>query len=76
MEDPRDSSQSRKGAPVGSVTVLGFERRPDCMLSGTPFAGKVEMALLMAGIEYKGQIGNLLSTKHAPRGKVRHTASA
>jgi hypothetical protein len=59
-----------KGEPGAALTLLSFEKFGNMVLSATPFAGKVEMALRMAGIEFDGLKGSVIDPQHAPKHKV------
>ena len=52
---------------------MSFPRIPGsaCRFSPTPFAGKLEAALRLAGIPFSGKHGDLNNPKQAPRRKVR-----
>lgn len=68
---PQVAPQPKKGTPGDKVTLLSFGNRPGSVLSSSPFAGKLEMALRMAGIEFAGKRGDLLNRQQAPKRKVR-----
>ena len=59
-----------KGDPAAEIVLLSFSRPDGALLSATPFGGKLEMMLRLAGLAYKGCIGNVLDGKHAPKKKV------
>lgn len=65
------ASEPNSGAAEDHVTLVSFARPGTCITSGTPFAGKMEVALRLAGIEYTGYTGDITNKKHAPKGKVR-----
>jgi hypothetical protein len=60
-----------KGNPADTLTLLSFPRTGTSLVSLTPFGGKVEMALRMAGLEFEGRSGNIMDPKHAPKQKAR-----
>lgn len=64
-----------KGDPAAEIVLLSFSRPDGALLSATPFAGKLEMMLRLAGLPVKGCIGNILDGKHAPKKKVRPRAA-
>ena len=56
---------------ANAVYLLSFPNTLDaCDLSFTPFGGKLEMVMRIAGIEYEGLHGNIMDKKQAPKGKV------
>ena len=67
---PAVAAEPKKGTPGDKIVLLSFLRRPACVLSGTPFAGKVEMALRMADLPFEGRQGNPINKSHAPKCKV------
>jgi hypothetical protein len=60
-----------KGNPADKLALVSFPRPGASLVSTTPFGGKVEMALRMAGLEFEGRIGNINDPKHAPKRKAR-----
>ena len=73
-EDITDEPQV--GCPEDKILLLSFPRPSFtgagiCLFTTSPFAGKVEMMLRMAGLEYKGFIGNVADSRQAPKRKVR-----
>ena len=52
------------------IQLIGFPRISKTLLSGSPFVGKLEVMLSLAGLPYYGYTGSPADKKVAPRGKV------
>jgi hypothetical protein len=66
-------SEPTKGDPENAVQLVSFPAFKKCRLSFTPFGGKIETLLCLAGIPYTGLEGDSTNRKHAPKRKVRFT---
>ena len=64
------SPEPTSGDPTDSTLLISFPKPDDSVLSLTPFGGKVEMVLRMAGIEFEGVVGDIMNKEHAPKGKL------
>lgn len=68
QEEPSEPTQ---GDPAAKVEVISFAPPHKSRTTGTPFGGKVEAVLRLAGIPYVGLKGNVTNPKHAPKHKAR-----
>lgn len=59
------------GSSKPAIQLIGFPRINSTLLSGSPFVGKLEVMLRLAGLPYAGKTGSPADKKVAPRGKVR-----
>lgn len=62
-----------QGDPEAPLELLSFPRPEGAMMCGTPFGGKIEAMLRIAGVPYTGRVGNVLDKKQAPKRKVWRT---
>ena len=60
------------GDPRATLCLLSLPPIGSAVLSSTPFCGKVEVALRLAGLEYKTGLGDISDKKVVPKGKVHH----
>jgi hypothetical protein len=63
-------SQPLEGDPTSAVQLLSYPAVGKCRLTITPFGGKLEIMLRLAGISYTGLCGDVTNPKHAPKRKV------
>jgi hypothetical protein len=63
------------GCSQAHIQLIGFPRINNTLLAGSPFVGKLEVMLLLAGLPYNGFTGSPVDKKVAPRGKVCVAAS-
>lgn len=65
-----------KGDPEDALEVMSIPPMGAGALSVTPFGGKVEVMLRLAGLEYRAVKGDPGNKKLTPKGKVRCPVSA
>lgn len=63
-------SEPVKGDPEAKLVLVSFPRFGDEVTSMSPFGGKVEAILRIAGLDYEGVVGDITNKKHAPKRKV------
>jgi hypothetical protein len=56
------------------IQIIGFTPMGEQVIGGSPFVGKLEMMLRIAGLPYVGYLGSPADKKLAPKGKVCATA--
>eukprot|EP00892_Ulva_mutabilis_P003100 jgi/Ulvmu1/12791/UM097_0018.1 len=57
------------GDPSAKLQLLSFPPIAESHVSGTPFGGKIEVALRLAGLEYEAYNGNVQDATVAPKKK-------
>ena len=60
------------GDPSATLQLLSFPPVGESHVSGTPFGGKIEVALRLAGLEYEAYNGSVQDPNVAPKKKVLH----
>jgi hypothetical protein len=70
--DPHDvASEPKQGDPNDKIILLSFAKNHKSISSMSPFAGKLELMLRIAGLPYHGFKGDVTNKLHAPKHKVR-----
>lgn len=64
------SEPTSGGEPSDAIVLISFPRRFETCSSATPFGGKVELMLRIAGLPYVGYYGDVTNKNLAPRSKV------
>ena len=58
------------GDPQATLCLLSLPPIGSAVLSSTPFCGKIEVALRLAGLEYTTDLGDFNDKKVIPKKKV------
>lgn len=61
---------TRKGKPADALELMTMPPLGTAALSASPFGGKVEVTLRLAGLEYTAVPGDPGNKKLTPKGKV------
>lgn len=70
-KDEGEKIYPTKGDPSAKLQLVSFPPIAEALVSGTPFGGKVEVAMRLAGLEYEAYNGSVTDPRIAPKKKVR-----
>lgn len=62
------------GDPSACLQLVSFPPTQGSSLSSTPFGGKLEVAMRLAGLKYEAYAGKVTDPKTAPKKKVRSSS--
>lgn len=69
-KDEAEKVYPTEGDPSAKLQLVSFPPVREALLSGTPFGGKVEVAMRLAGLEYEAYNGSVTDPRVAPKKKV------
>lgn len=73
---PGEQQHTTSGDPLACLRLVAFPPMPGSRLSSTPFGGKVEVIMRLAGLKYEAYGGKVTDPKTAPKKKVLNPAAS